>query len=175
MLFFACCMQKKLFWQKKSCSVWFQRHVIHVYLRKFKMGQIFYATTCWKIDPSTINPCKTKMFFPEYSFHINFTKKQEISAKLNDSVKSYNKKTKREGAGGGYEEGGVGESPLWIWSHLLMKYLIENFIFCAMGQFQLFLSQSESIQHCLYIVFRLSSFISQIFESIIKVHRNISN
>ena len=45
------------------------------------------------------------MFFPEYSFHINFTKKQEISAKLNDSVKSYNKKTKREGAGVGMRRG----------------------------------------------------------------------
>ena len=36
------------------------------------------------------------IMMPEYSFHINFRRSQEISAKLNDSVKSYNKKTNRE-------------------------------------------------------------------------------
>ena len=56
------------------------------------MGQNFHPTTCQKVSLRTINPFNTKNFFPEYSFHINFKKSQEISAKLNDSVKSYNKK-----------------------------------------------------------------------------------
>ena len=29
---------------------------------------------------------------------------------------------------------------LWIWSHLLKKYLMENFIFCAMYSYFFFLS-----------------------------------
>ena len=66
-------------------------------MRKFKIGQNFDPTTRRKIGPRTKNPCNTKNFFPEYSFHINFRKSQEISAKLNDSVKSYNKKANREG------------------------------------------------------------------------------
>ena len=44
----------------------------------------------------TINCCNTKKYFPEYSFHVNFRKSQETSAKLNDSVKTYNKKTNWE-------------------------------------------------------------------------------
>ena len=39
-----------------------------------------------KIGPRTINPRNTKKIFPEYSYHINFKKSQEISAKSNDSV-----------------------------------------------------------------------------------------
>ena len=69
-------------------------------MRKFKIGQNFDTTTCRKIiNPcnKSLNPCNTKKIFPEYSFHINFRKSQEISTKLNDSVKSYNKKTNRGG------------------------------------------------------------------------------
>ena len=69
---------------------------MHVYLRKFKIGQNFDPTTCQKIGigPRTINPRK---FFPEYSFHTNFRKSQGISAILNNSVRSYNKKTNMGG------------------------------------------------------------------------------
>ena len=72
-------------------------------MRKFKIGQNFDTTTCRKIiNPCNkfLNPCNAKKIFPEYSFHINFRKSQEISTKLNDSIKSYNKKTKRRGGGG---------------------------------------------------------------------------
>ena len=62
---------------------------MHEYLRKFKIKQNFEPTTCRKISPRTINPSNTKNVSPEYSFHINFRKSQEISAKLNVSVKSY--------------------------------------------------------------------------------------
>ena len=74
-----------------------QQYIIHVYLRKFKIAQNFDPTTCRKIGPRTINPLQYQKNFPKYSFHINFRKSQEISAKLNDSVKSYNKKTNRGG------------------------------------------------------------------------------
>lgn len=66
-------------------------------LRAFKIVPNFNPTTCRQIWPITINPCNTKSFSPEYQFHINFRKSQEISAKLNDTVKSYNKKTSTRG------------------------------------------------------------------------------
>ena len=69
-----------------------QRYIIHVYLRKFKIGQNFDPTTCRKIGPRTTNPCNTKKVFLEYSFHIIFQGSQEISAKLNDSIR-YSKKS----------------------------------------------------------------------------------
>ena len=64
-----------------------QRYIILVHLRKFKIGHNFDPTTCQKIGPRTTSPCNTKIFFLEYSFHINFQESQEISAKLNDSIR----------------------------------------------------------------------------------------
>ena len=64
-------------------------------MRKFKIAQNFDPATCQKIAPRAISPCNTKKCFLEHSFHVNFRKGQEISSKLNDSVKSYNKKTNR--------------------------------------------------------------------------------
>ena len=62
------------------------------------------ATTCRKLGSRTTNPCNTKNLFPEHSSHINFRKSHEISAKLNDLVKSYHKKTNRRGGRAEAEE-----------------------------------------------------------------------
>ena len=35
-------------------------------------------------------------------------------------------------------------SVLWIWSYLLKKPLMENFIFCAVGAFQVSLTKTDS-------------------------------
>ena len=70
MLPFACCIHKKIdLIENKSWSMWYQRYIIHVYLRKFKIRQNFDPNTCRNICPRTINSC-TKFFFPKYSFHI---------------------------------------------------------------------------------------------------------
>ena len=90
-------------------------------MSQFKIGQNFDPITCRKIGPMIINPCNTKKIFPEYSFHINFRKIQEKSSKLNDSVKSYNKKMNRE-------EGAITIADLVTFTE---KSLMENFIFCT--------------------------------------------
>ena len=60
-----------------------QRYTIHVYLRKFKIGQNFDPTTCRKIGPRTINPCNTKKFFPEYSSPNNHVWNEKIRKWVN--------------------------------------------------------------------------------------------
>ena len=54
----------------------------------------YHLSKNWSQDHKSL---QYQIFFPEPLFHINFRRSEEISAKLNDSVKSYNKNTnKRE-------------------------------------------------------------------------------
>ena len=78
--------------EKESWSMWLLHAESVQKIYKSGIGQNFDLTTCRKIGPGTINSCNTKIFSGRF-IHINFRKSQEISAKLNDSVKSYNKKT----------------------------------------------------------------------------------
>ena len=92
-------MHKKVNWIKKLCSmrVLFAESVQKMYKSDKYLHVV--ATTCRKLGSRTTNPCNTKNLFPEHSSHINFRKSHEISAKLNDLVKSYHKKTNRRGVG----------------------------------------------------------------------------
>ena len=94
-LYFVQILLKNWFHRKKPCSMWFL-HVESV--QKIHTSDKYLhvvATTCRKIGPRTINPLNTKSFFSGISFYIHFSKSQEISAKLNDSVKNYNRNTNR--------------------------------------------------------------------------------
>ena len=46
---------------------------------------------------------------------------------------------------------------LRIWSHLLQKYLMENFIFCAVTKFEVFSSQLSNISLTKPLKYRLLS------------------
>ena len=46
---------------------------------------------------------------------------------------------------------------LRIWSHLLQKYLMENFIFCAVTKFEVFSSQLANISLAKALKYRLLS------------------
>ena len=65
--------------------------------KMYKSDKYLHAvpTACRKLGSRTISPCNSKNLFLEHSFHINFRKSHEISAKLNDLVKSYYKKSNR--------------------------------------------------------------------------------
>ena len=80
--------------------------------KMYKSDKYLHAvpTTCRKLGSRTINPCNSKNLFLEHSFHINCRKSHEISAKLNDLVKSYYKKSNR-GDGAEAEEDELATPP----------------------------------------------------------------
>ena len=58
-----------------------------------KLGKNLILPHVEKLVPGPYILAIPKYIFPQYLFHMNFRKSEEISAKLNDSVKNYNKNT----------------------------------------------------------------------------------